>query len=138
MVVTTHIFLFEYMKFGWSKLICTVSVKYASDFNYIVWKIKNVHIFNNFYIHNILKYFRYLKYIVQINFIASFYFNVVTTKFKTRYVSFHYLCVLPGRGTACVKALSPERLGAFEEMEDNTVSGSNVTRQGVYKRPGVD
>ena len=91
MVVTTHIFLFEYMKFGWSKLIWVVSVKYTSDFDYIVWKIKNVHLFNNFYINNILKYFRYLKYIVQINFIASFYFNVVTTKFKTRYVSTTYV-----------------------------------------------
>ena len=36
MVVTTHIFLFEYMKFGWSKLIWVVSVKYTSDFDYIV------------------------------------------------------------------------------------------------------
>lgn len=34
----------------------------------------------------------------------------------------HYLCVPPGRETAYVKALSPERLSAFEEMEDNAVS----------------
>lgn len=39
----------------------------------------------------------------------------------------------PGRETACAKVVSPERLGAFEEMEADTVSLSNVPwiRQGI-------
>lgn len=29
--------------------------------------------------------------------------------------------IIPGRGTSCVKALSPEKLGAFEEMSQDNI-----------------
>lgn len=38
--------------------------------------------------------------------------------------------MIPGRATACVKTPSPERLGAFEAMEENTVPWSTVNKVG--------